>query len=165
VIKVTASLKKLLKANKIVEKEIRKTIPAKLVSATVGLHKDTGLHYMRNIPYLIPVAQVGAFGHFGREGQPERPWLDKSLISNMDKWKKTIALHARKDKNLNVTMKHTASAATSIMKKYVSLLTQPKNSEATVAIKGFDNPLIHTKQMLHSIDYKIYKKGKYKGDV
>jgi hypothetical protein len=159
VIKLKANVKRLLNAKKIVEKEIRKTIPANLVSATVGLHKDTGLHNMRNVPFKIPVAQVGAFGHFGRNGQDPRPWLDTSLKRNINTWKKAITWHAKNDKNLNFTMENTAAAATNIMKKYTVDLKYPENSPVTVGIKGFDDPLIHTLQMYHSINYKMHHRS------
>ncbi len=160
-IKLKLDTKQLKKLNKVLEHELRKIIPEHLSSATVGLHEDTGLHQERNIPFLIPVAQVGVYGHFGTKTQPARPWLDVGFMNSFEPIKDVFKQAAKNDTNLNQALEKSMRLAKKHIKKYVIQLRVPANSPDTILRKGFDNPLIHTRQMLHSIDYKIYNRGKY----
>lgn len=158
-IRVSIQAKQLKTAKKRVRKEIEKVIPKNLHSATVGLHNDTGLHFKRNSNILIGVPLVGIYGHFGTITQPPRPWLDKGFIKSIPQIKKIFYSTAKAGANLNFALEASVKIATRSIQKYVWDLKVPENAPETIARKGFDDPLIHTEQMVNSIDYKIYNRG------
>ena len=61
--------------------------------------------------------------------------------------------------NVNKFLKSVGKAHKAILKKTVIEWATPANADSTEKRKGFNDPLIHTKKLLKSIDYKITNNG------
>lgn len=121
-------------------------------------------------PTGVPVAQVASYneeGHYtGRNAySPPRPFLRinfmgkiksgewvKQYYSDIDKIAKGVLSWRDFNRRLSKELKET-------LQKEILEWNKPMNSPYTVAIKGFNDPLIHTGTMYDSIKTKIVRRG------
>lgn len=79
---------------------------------------------------------------------------EKKLLDEMDK---LLALVAAQKIDPNFAMKILGELGINKIKKFMIDLKHPKNAPLTIAIKGFDNPLIWSGQLKNTVNYKVGK--------
>ena len=110
--------------------------------------------------------QKATDNEFGKGRTPARPFIRGAIDKNEDEFLR----HAEKVSGEIVDGKMSKYDALTEMgmliedgtKLYVKNLDTPPNAPLTIKLKGFDNPLIHTGEMLNSIRYAV-KPGKSDG--
>lgn len=104
------------------------------------------------------VAQVAAWNEYGTEDIPSRPFMRQSFDENRKNLEQILEegfgdLLDGKILPSSVLNKAGKELKTKMKKKIVDFKTPP-NAPSTIRKKGFDNPLIHTKKLLRSIEFK-----------
>jgi hypothetical protein len=124
----------------------------------VGLNAGLGEHPSSDDGTTIP--EVGAKNEFGI-GIPERSFIRSTIAENINKYNKL-----RREMIAGIILgKITSEKAIAVLgeelKKDIQAkivaFSEPGNSEATIAIKGVDNPLIDTGTMRQSIQWEAIK--------
>jgi len=106
---------------------------------------------------ILSQAQVAAFNEFGT---PERPFMRLAFDTNKTEISSFVLKTQRAviDGNINVKqgLKRNGAFIKSLIQKMIVDLQEPPNSPETVLRKGFNDPLIDTKQMLNGVDHKEF---------
>jgi HK97 gp10 family phage protein len=120
---------------------------------TVGVHDDTGSY-----PDGESVAQVAAWNEYGTEDIPERPFLRSTMAKRRKKYTiimGTIAAAAVEGKaSIKAGMARLGELVRSDVRNAIVNWSEPGNSPATIRKKGRDDPLVDTRRMLTSVEYK-----------
>lgn len=110
----------------------------------------------------LTVATVAAINEFGSEEQniPERPFIQVTALTSkfhvpMSQGFKSVLAGTGTTRQMIVK---SAKKMTQDMKEVIEGFSIPPNSETTIEKKGFDNPLIETRQMQRSIRHRIKKR-------
>lgn len=125
----------------------------------------------------LQMAQVAAWNEGGIEGSwkpnggwfdgtftPPRPfmrvWYPEELKQSGDAKLafQTIALSAFKQVDVGGALNPAGAVFSNLLQQTMVKLNTPPNSEATIELKGFDDPLIETGQLVSSVDYKVVVK-------
>jgi hypothetical protein len=117
---------------------------------TVGIHEDAGSREDGETN-----AQIGAFNHFGTINIPARPWLDVGVMQGASVYSDVIKNTAEAGGNLDQALEQVGVLAVGYAQEYITELSDPPNSPATIAMKGSSNPLIDTGVMRSSVSYKV----------
>jgi len=104
----------------------------------------------------IPVAQAAFWNEFGTSGSPPRPFIRNMVASKSPRWGIGLGLALR-------STNYDARAALRIMGEGIAgQLVQsivnfhtPPNAPNTVAIKGFNKPLIDEGIMQRAVDFQV----------
>lgn len=100
------------------------------------------------------VAEVAAFNEFGGGHTPPRPFM-RTLVQNHRKiWRKILANELAKNEDARISLAELAQYMVDDLKDYIKIWTYPPNAPATVAKKGFNDPLVDTGRMMNSVDWK-----------
>lgn len=120
---------------------------------TVGVHDDTGSY-----PGGESVAQVAAWNEYGTENIPERPFLRATMAKRRKKYRTimgTIAAAAIEGKaSVKEGMARLGELARSDVRNSIVNWSEPGNAPATIRKKGRDDPLVDTRRMVTSVEYK-----------
>lgn len=107
--------------------------------------------------FILSQAQVAAFNEFGT---PARPFMRLSIDTNKAKISSFVLKTQRAviDGNINVKqgLKRNGAFIKSLIQKMITDLKEPPNAPETIRRKGFNDPLIDTKQMLNGVDHKEF---------
>ena len=106
-----------------------------------------------------PVALVAAVHEFGapEKGIPPRPFMSKAIARNKDKWAKKasdLIAEVGVDKALDLVGVEMAKDIQNSIDKEDWTALKP----ATVKRKGFDKPLIDTREMTRAVTHKVTEK-------
>lgn len=108
----------------------------------------------------MPVAQVAMLNNYGTHDIPERPFMEDTFLNKLNKARIKAAL---KD-TFKLVSKNNGASLNALNKLGDTLKEIMKatiadypghNSKATIARKGFDDPLYDTGKMLASVTFKI----------
>ena len=141
--------------------DIRKRIAEHAIS--VGVQADAGAHKEDSGEASgTTVAQVYWWNEFGTEKIPERPTLRPTFIKERVKYisiMSKISARAMEDKgyDLKQAMGKLGEVAQQDIQQAIVELKSPPNAPATVDIKGSDNPLVDSGQMVSSIRWAYAK--------
>lgn len=120
-------------------------------------------HGIRGTPRApISVAQVAFWNEFGTSGKhpiPARPYFRSMIEEKSPEWGKSVAYLCKVHKF--DAQKILTNMGIGIQAQLVSSIrewTTPPNAPATVAIKGFNNPLIDEGIMQRSVRYEVTSK-------
>lgn len=121
--------------------------------------------FLRPDPYpdkwAATVSEVAKAQEFGTEHIPARPFMRPASNSLKQLFPKQVALLMKKNKN--ILDKNVAAALGEFAKRRIQseirLKRIPANAASTIAKKGFDNPLIHTRHMLQHVRYTTKKRA------
>jgi hypothetical protein len=130
------------------------------------LEKSAGLGLVLNVGFLegaaypdgTSVASVAAENEFGNPSKriPSRPFFRNAIHRNSKDWPGILG--AVIDMT-NYNEKNALIALGEVIRGQVKLeirdMKTPRNAAMTVKLKGFDDPLIHTKHMLNSVNYEV----------
>lgn len=118
---------------------------------TVGIHSDAaGTGKMSN-------SSIGAANHFGTSTIPARPWLDVGAASVSDDIADASKDGIAEDESSEQILAKMGAVATAGVQEYMTDLSSPPNSKATIKRKGSSNPLIDTRELLRSVSFKVTK--------
>lgn len=121
----------------------------------VGLLSGLGEHPNSDSGQTIP--EIGAINEFGA-GVPERPFIRQTIANNITKYNRMrrdllaaiIAGKITKERAISIL----GEALQADMVAAINGWSDPPNSDATVAEKGADNPLVDTGTMKQSIHWE-----------
>lgn len=105
------------------------------------------------------VSDVAFMNEFGTDEVVDRPFIRPAFDDNALKWRKQL----QRAFSLRITKPNTAKAVLhelgkdirAAIKKNIVDKKDPPNSPETIAIKGFDDPLIDTRRLLRSIKFRV----------
>ena len=122
---------------------------------TAGIHTGTGSY-----DNGAKVTEVAAWNEFGTEDIPERSFLRTTIAENRAKYqaefKKAYLEAIQGGMNLRAAAGFIGNVARDDIKRKIETIKDPGNAPSTIAKKGFDNPLIETKKMLNSVQWKYH---------
>ena len=122
-------------------------------AVTVGVHADAGSY-----PSGESVADVAAWNEYGTERIPERSFLRATMAARRKKYTAIMATLAAAaiegTDRIKPGMARLGELARNDVKDAIVKFDDPGNSEATIAAKGRDDPLIDTRRLLTSVEYK-----------
>ncbi|EGO8042897.1 TPA: hypothetical protein J1015_000289 [Escherichia coli] len=106
---------------------------------------------------VIPVPMVAATNEFGNpaHNQPPRPFFRNAIAEHEEEWKEQAALLIERGDDIEEVFSMLGTIITADIQQSIRSLDSPPLSPVTIARKGFDNPLIDTKNMLDSVSYEV----------
>lgn len=120
----------------------------------IGVNEDAG-----NYADGTSVAEVAFWNEYGTVKIPERSFLRAAVDEKKDELDtfQNEVLEDVVNQKYGVIqgLRRFAFRVTTEIKNKITTLKEPPNAASTIKKKGFDNPLIHSRKMLNSIDYKI----------
>ena len=116
--------------------------------------------FIEGAPYPdgTPVAAVAFWNEFGvpSHGQPPRPYFRNMITKESDTWpKKMAALAKATNYDGPRVLKIMGEDIRDALKQSINDLQTPELAESTKERKDFDKPLMDTKHMIESVDYKV----------
>lgn len=113
----------------------------------------------------LPVAQVAAYNNFGTSFNPTRPFMDNTFEGVMNRFhiergmKKVFQSALTNGRSTQRLLRVLGDTIADIMRAEIDDFPG-SNSAATIARKGFNDPLYDTGKMLASVRFKIYQGGR-----
>ncbi|ELM3737090.1 hypothetical protein RYR42_002582 [Edwardsiella piscicida] len=106
---------------------------------------------------VIPVPMVAATNEFGNpaHNQPPRPFFRNAIAENEEKWKEKTSQLIERGDDIGEIFSILGEIIVGDIRQSIITLDSPPLSPVTIAKKGFDKPLIDTKNMLDSISYEV----------
>ena len=140
------------KGYKAILSEIKKLADMRLAVGVVG--PKANYQYTKK----ATLADVATFNEYGTRNIPARPFMRSAFDENLPGYQsffvKILPTVGRGKTARQALSLIGMKMVGDIQKKIVDIRT-PENAPATIARKGFDNPLIHTGRMRQSITYMI----------
>ena len=108
----------------------------------------------------ITLAEVAMFNEFGMGNNPERSFIRSTYDENIKSWMSDFdnLLYAAmmNDRSFEGVLHTIADTIMSDIKKtIVRISTTQDNAKSTQAAKGFNSPLIATRELIRSINYEV----------
>jgi len=123
-------------------------------STKIGILKGTT---RKDGSSMVKIASINEFGSKDKK-IPSRPAHRFSFDKNLNKIKvfeeKVVGQIFKRKIRSKAALKDIGEFHTKNVKNEIIKLKIPANADSTIRQKGFDNPLIETKQMLNSVDHK-----------
>ena len=122
----------------------------------------------------LPFAQIAAWNEFGGvNGEdaaipsaitPPRPFMRVYYVEELkDKNVQTVLSMVGKilfaQGSVTTAMNTAGPIFTKALQETMMRLDSPPNSQTTIDMKGFDDPLYNTGQLIMNVEYKVSKKG------
>lgn len=106
---------------------------------------------------VIRVPMVAATNEFGNpaHNQPPRPFFRNAIAEHEEEWKEHAALLIERGDDIEEVFSMLGTIIAADIQQSIRSLDSPPLSPVTIARKGFDNPLIDTKNMLDSVSYEV----------
>jgi hypothetical protein len=104
------------------------------------------------------VALVASVQEFGSPAHniPPRPFFRNMIAGNSADWPKTLAtLLAHNHNDVELSLNQMGVVVADQLRQSILDLKDPPNAPATIKKKGFDDPLIDSSHLLHSVDYEV----------
>lgn len=109
-------------------------------------------------PDGTPIAMVAAVNEYGRPsiGQPPRPAFRRMIAKEQGHWAKDLArILVQTNYNVPQSFGIMGAQIAGELKQSIIDFKDPPIKPATAAAKGFDKPLIDSRDMLHSVDFQV----------
>lgn len=108
------------------------------------------------------VVKRAIYNEFGTKHIPERSFIRSTFNEQHGKVAKRFeqilrAVH-NQDYNVSRKLKLIGQEQQARIRQKITDIRTPPNSKATIAIKGFDNPLVHSGEMRLKVDYEVKNK-------
>lgn len=119
-------------------------------------HVNVGVIEQATYPTGESVAQVAFWNEYGTATAPSRPFFRQTINDNKSDWVASVGnlmkLHnGDTQKVMGLMGQHIQGQIT----QSITTWTTPPNSAYTVAMKGFQKPLVDTGQLSRSISYEV----------
>lgn len=141
---------------KSLEKELKKALKK---SNNKGI--DVGFLSSAKYSNGTQVAAVAYYNNFGTINMPARPFFNKCVAKNTNKWLSTLSDMLKKNRknelNVNSCLDMLGNVIVSDIQESITQLREPPNTEQTIKQKDSSNPLIDTGLMRKSVTYRIVK--------
>ena len=125
-------------------------------SVTVGVHKEEAAY-----PDGTRVQDVAAWNEYGTATIPERSFIRSTLANRRPKYFNAVKILAgnaiQGTDRIPLGMQRIGKLAQSDIKQTIVTIKTPPNSDATIAKKGRNDPLIDTRHLLGSIGVRDAK--------
>lgn len=105
-----------------------------------------------------PVAMIAAIHEYGapRAGIPPRPFMRPTIAKYGPTWPAAIAANLKATNyDATKTMTRVGLGVKGQIQQAIRDVVEPPLKPATIKRKGFDKPLVHTGQMLKSVDFEV----------
>ncbi len=107
-----------------------------------------------------PIALIGLYNEFGTDTIPARPfirnWFDGNIRKTHKKVQDVIGKVLDKQISAQEALEELGEYGEEGIRKSIIDFRSPPNAPATIAIKGFNDPLIFTGQMRDDIKHKEF---------
>ena len=128
-----------------------------------GLDAKTGWFETARDAKGVPVATKAAANEFGTATIPPRPFMRPTVAARRVAWMDQLGAGAKavlegRAKPADV-LETVAVGAAGDVAKTIRSVTSPPLNKRTLARKGFDKPLVETRQMIQSVTGVVEKKG------
>lgn len=100
------------------------------------------------------VAQVAFNNEYGTSSIPPRPFFRQTIRNNKAGWSLSVQ-NLLKSHDAEEAMRLLGSAMQGQLIVAITDWKSPPNAPSTIAKKGFDKPLMDTKQMRDAIDFEV----------
>ena len=131
-------------------------VPNQPISISVGIHD--GVKNKKGVS-LPAIAYINEFGS-NKKNIPARPFMRTAT----DKFKRDVLRHSANPfrkldyDNVIVSLKwslqHMGVQFATLMRKEIREFSKPPNAPSTIKRKGFDDPLIHNKDLYNAIEWR-----------
>jgi hypothetical protein len=102
------------------------------------------------------VAQVAFWNEFGTTIAPPRPFFRTTISRESPGWGVLMAKAAKHyDYDAPTVLKFMGTKIAEQVTDSILGWQNPRNADSTIAIKGFDKPLIHSGDMSRGVDYEV----------
>lgn len=132
-------------------KEFEKHFKLTNAGIKVGIMADA------KYPDGTSVAEVAQWNNFGIQDIPPRPFMSKAISKNQDKWLNVLSNDLKKSGDYEKSLNVLGNVMTGDIKKEITDIKTPANSQETINKKGSSNPLIDTGLLRNSITFKVIK--------
>lgn len=120
-----------------------------------GMHVKVGVLDNSKYPDGTSVATVAFKNEYGYKNIPSRPFFRQTIKEQREAWSNLAINGIRAGYNIEKVMGLIGTQMEGDIKMSIMSWTTPRNSDYTIAIKGFNAPLRHTLLMHDSIKYEI----------
>lgn len=119
------------------------------------LHVKVGVLTNSKYPDGTSVATVAFKNEYGYKNIPSRPFFRQTIKEQREAWSNLAINGIRAGYSIEKVMGLVGTQMEGDIKMSIMSWTTPRNSDYTIAIKGFNAPLRHTLLMHDSIKYEI----------
>lgn len=139
---------------------------------TIGIHKeDSKRQQVRVGPQKTKpaddktpnLAEIGWWNEYGTATSPPRPWLRETIRENRKrisrKLLKELRRHLENRQNLRKTYERLGEFEVQLVTDKILYMTTPSNRPATVAKKGFNDPLVDLGELVMAVGYRVRLRG------
>lgn len=108
------------------------------------------------------MAQIAKWNEEGTEKIPPRPFMRVGLLEafklgyNKDSFQAMATAVANGESPLRI-LRVSAEPFKDSLRKVMQDWSDPGNAQLTIQLKGFDNPLIETSELMSNVNYKVGK--------
>lgn len=103
-----------------------------------------------------PVAQVALWNEYGTSRAPARPFMRFMVASKSPRWGIALGYALRRtDYDARAALAIMGEGISGQLKQSINEWKDPPNSPYTVAVKGFNKPLVDSAQMLNAVDFQV----------
>lgn len=129
----------------------------KAASSFENLQLKVGFLEGSTYPDGTPVPMVAATNEFGNpaNNQPPRPFFRNAISNHETEWQNSTASLIENGDETRDVLSLLGEVIVDDIKESIRSLDSPPLSPVTIARKGFDKPLIDTKNMLDSVSYEV----------
>lgn len=129
----------------------------KAASSFENLQLKVGFLEGATYPDGRPVPMVAATNEFGNpaNNQPPRPFFRNAISNHETEWQDATASLIENGDETRDVLSLLGEIIVDDIKESIRSLDSPPLSPVTIARKGFDKPLIDTKNMLDSVSYEV----------
>lgn len=120
-----------------------------------GLHVKVGVLDNSKYPDGTSVATVAFKNEYGYKNIPSRPFFRQTIKEQREAWSNLAINGIRAGYSIEKVMGLVGTQMEGDIKMSIMSWTTPRNSDYTIAIKGFDAPLRHTLLLRDSIKYEL----------
>lgn len=133
---------------------------------------ETGFLGGQTYPNGEKVSEVAMKNEYGGIGYlpdgpihiPPRPFFRATIEQNKDNWSRNILQDLEKNGDFEKTLTKLGKEIKQKLQENIKKWDSPPNSPRTIAYKGFNDPLIHTRLMLNSVNYQVGESGEIETD-
>lgn len=119
------------------------------------MHVKVGVLDNSKYPDGTSVATVAFKNEYGYKNIPSRPFFRQTIKEQREAWSNLAINGIRAGYSIEKVMGLVGTQMEGDIKMSIMSWTTPRNSDYTIAIKGFNAPLRHTLLMHDSIKYEI----------
>jgi hypothetical protein len=125
----------------------------------IGVHSDAGDHESDDLTAdLVTIAEVAFWNEYGTSNIPERSFIRATIDANRKRLERETQKLYRKVVDGKIDTKKALDMLglriQEMIKQTILEQNDPPNAPSTVERKGFNNPLVDSRQLWRSIAYK-----------